>query len=124
MPTGVYIRTEKEKQRLHEMIKQIRCSTSLKGHKFSEEHKKKLGELKIGKKNPQWKGDNVGYKSLHQWIGRKLGKPKKCNHCKETEKKLHWANKGHQYKRNLKDWISLCIACHIKYDKLNNQNYV
>lgn len=67
--------------------------------------------------NPAWKGDNVGYISLHKWVYRHRGSPKKCEHCLSEEKKnYHWANKSHEYKRDLDDWIRLCVSCHKKYD--------
>src|SRR3990167_325793 len=31
-----------------------------------------------GEKHPQWKGDQVGYRALHMWIERNLGKASKC----------------------------------------------
>jgi len=72
-----------------------------------------------GENNFNWKGDTVGYFALHHWINRKLGKPKKCELCcKEFKgRHIHWANIDHQYKRNLTDWISLCVRCHKQYDR-------
>lgn len=78
----------------------------------------KKGQM-IGEKHWEWKGDNVGYRALHQWIIRNLGKAIKCEFCnkqKTTPKSIQWANKSHKYKRNLADWISLCAKCHAKYD--------
>ena len=72
-----------------------------------------------GKKNGNWKGKGVGYFALHSWIRRMLGKVVKCDFCgkeKTTPKSIQWANKSHKYKRNLTDWISLCVKCHKKYD--------
>jgi len=78
---------------------------------------KNLSSLHIkGEKNPKWKGDDVGYQALHTWVRDRLGKPKKCSHCPATTN-LDWANKSGKYKRDLKDWISLCRKCHIWYDK-------
>ena len=71
----------------------------------------------VGNKNPMWKGDKVGYVPLHNWVIRKLGEPKKCEHCnKEDRKKYEWASVNHSYKRNIKYWIRLCTSCHRKYD--------
>lgn len=72
-----------------------------------------------GDKNPKWKGDNVGYDALHDWVKRKLGKPTKCQHCNLdglTGKKIQWANKSGKYRRNTADWIRLCTKCHSEYD--------
>ena len=73
---------------------------------------------KIGNRNWNWKGDSVGYGALHTWIKKRLGKPQKCEHCQSTNKKMyHWANKSGTYKRNLSDWLRLCVSCHRKYDR-------
>jgi hypothetical protein len=84
-----------------------------------------IGKL-TGKNNPRWKGDNIKYGGLHDWIWLCKGRPTKCEHCgTTTAKKFEWANKNHTYKRNLFDYISLCTSCHRKYDiKYNNyQNH-
>lgn len=72
-----------------------------------------------GSKNPAWKGDNVGYGSLHDWVSLAKGKPNFCDHCKSTsEKKYEWANISKEYKRELKDWLRLCTSCHNVFDGL------
>ncbi len=71
----------------------------------------------VGKLHPRWKGDKVGYFALHMWVVRQKGKAKVCEHCGiTTAKKFEWSNKNHKYRRNLKDWSSLCVSCHRKYD--------
>ena len=98
------------------------------GHPQSEETKKKLSRLNLGKKG-YWSGkerplkEKVGNTALHLWIIKKLGRPSKCEHCGKANKKskggrswLQWANKDHKYKRNLTDWIHLCPSCHKIYD--------
>jgi hypothetical protein len=78
--------------------------------------------------NHNWKGEKVGYCALHTWVKRKLGIAKKCEFCGEKKTSLPnsvgWANKGHTYKRNLTDWISLCIKCHSSYDKLYRRGLI
>ncbi len=48
------------------------------GRKMSLETRQKLSQIKKGRftgmDSPVWKGDNVGYGSLHTWIRRQLGK--------------------------------------------------
>ena len=72
-----------------------------------------------GEKNPNWKGDNVSYRGLHLWVESKLGKPKHCAICQNTDERkvYHWANVSKTYKRDLSDWIRLCVSCHSLFDR-------
>lgn len=71
--------------------------------------------------NHKWKGDYVGYRALHYWIERQLGKPNKCEHCLTQKSKFHWANKSQKYLRDTTDWIRLCAKCHKKYDSAKSK---
>ena len=74
----------------------------------------------------KWLGDKISIRGVHTWIERQKGKPQVCEHCGATrkEKWLHWSNIDHKYRRNLDDYISLCVPCHIKYDvKYNNRKF-
>lgn len=74
----------------------------------------------FGEVNPQWKGDIVGYTALHTWVHRQLGQQNYCEHCgnnKLNPRQYNWANKSHEYKRDINDWLRLCVKCHKKYDK-------
>ena len=74
----------------------------------------------LGEKNGMWKGDKVSYVGLHQWVRRKLGRPKKCEHCGTTKAKMYnWANISKKYLRDIKDWKRLCRQCHHKYDNIS-----
>ena len=75
--------------------------------------------VKKGEASPSWKGDNVGYHALHDWVKKHLGRPKYCEFCKSTVAKTYeWANKSGQYKRDLSDWYRLCRKCHSAYDNM------
>ena len=117
------------------------------GTKQTKEHSKKIGDALRGKpktpehitavnkalapirkliapkgeKNGQWKGNKALYGSFHDWVYKWKGSPKKCEHCKSTDKKIyHWANISGEYKRELNDWIRLCVKCHSDFDKGRN----
>lgn len=110
MPTGIYKRTE-EHTRGHFKKGQTPWNKGEKGI--------------IGGSNGLWKGINVSYEGLHQWVSRYLGKPMKCEHCKTTEaKRFEWANKSKEYKRELSDWVRLCTSCHRKYDNLQEKMWI
>lgn len=137
-----YKHTEKAKKKMSE---------AKKGYKLTKEHKQKIGKANRGNHNAlgykhtseakekmrqiglerikngvhnNWKGDNVSYRGLHQWVVRRSGKAKQCEHCNKkliTPKSIHWANKSGKYLRDLTDWIALCVPCHKKYDKALRQ---
>lgn len=109
-----------------------------KGKRWSDEAKKQMSighkikhiepKLKFsasGENNPTWKGDMVGYGGLHDWVKAHKGKPTTCEHCGLTSTNLEWANKSHEYKRDLNDWLRLCRPCHRKYDgKIEIERYI
>jgi hypothetical protein len=95
--------------------KGIRPKTAIK----KGEHRGLVSEFKKGMRPKSWKGENVGYCSLHQWVYYHLGQSMQCEHCGKIETnryKIHWANKSGKYLRDLSDWLRLCFACHRKYD--------
>lgn len=73
-------------------------------------------------KNYAWKGDDVSYTGLHNWVRRYLGTPSKCSECNtETAPKYEWANISKTYRRELDDWVRLCKPCHMRFDGLSRQ---
>lgn len=68
---------------------------------------------------PNFKGADVGYHALHDWVSRHRGKATTCEYCGSTHY-VQWANKTHEYKRELGDWLELCRKCHVRYDRENN----
>lgn len=97
------------------------------GKYHSNEAKKKMSLTRKGKyldeSSPHWKGNNVGYRTLHTWVKNHLGKANHCEYCglnkiPEGKKRyFQWANKSHNYLRELADWLQLCIKCHKQYDR-------
>jgi len=75
---------------------------------------------KTNEQHHQWKGDNVGYEGLHQWVKRHKPKPKVCEMCKQKEP-YDLANISGEYKRDINDFQWLCRSCHMKLDgRINN----
>jgi hypothetical protein len=74
----------------------------------------KRGE-NTGHKHPNWAGDNLTYSGVHQWVGRTLGRPKRCAQC-GGKRHLQWANKSRKYLRRIYDWVALCQVCHRRFD--------
>lgn len=117
MPTGIYIRTEEQKQK--ERQRCLDWNKEKKGKSLKMEHKEKVIKSlnhQKGEFNNNWKGDQVGYGGLHDWVRDNLGTPSLCAHCGKTKGSFEWANVSGEYKRDLSDWIRLCIPCHDIFD--------
>lgn len=91
----------------------------IKGFQKGIKHKT---SFKPGINHPNWKGDEVGYKSLHEWVGVNWGKAKeyKCIClCGCKRQALDWANITGLYNREKENWKTLCRSCHRKVDKIS-----
>jgi len=83
---------------------------------------RRLRGSNLGEKHARWIGDKISYKALHTWVNRHKGKAEKCIFCGST-KRVEWANKSKEYKRDLSDFIELCRSCHGKYDLTDSCKY-
>ena len=110
-PNGLLGRTRTLQERINISIGKKGKPSPLKGIK---RNKDTLLKFKYGKDNVNWKGDEVGYAALHDWVTRKLGTPNVCNNCSEVHNRCHWHNVSKRYKRDLTDWVRLCPRCHTK----------
>ena len=84
-----------------------------------EDVKERIRNKINGDKSPHWKASRVGYRGIHLWIERTLGRPKKCSHCQkisDDSREMQWANKSGRYLRDVSDWIRLCRKCHVIMD--------
>lgn len=86
------------------------------GKKTKEKTIKLMRELKLGEKNPGWKGDNVGYGALHAYINFRHTKPIVCQRCGKKKVNLDLANISGKYTREVKDYAYLCRTCHMTMD--------
>lgn len=75
-----------------------------------------VAKLRLGSNNHNWKGSKVGYNGIHNWVKRRLTKPKTCDLCKKKAKRIDLANISQKYKRDLSDWEWLCRKCHMTKD--------
>ena len=92
--------------------KQLGSYSSIRCHSCS-------GKYLSEENSPVWRGAKGIYRSLHRWVEKHLGHPDTCKHCGRSNLSghlIHWANKSHKYKRDLEDWLRLCVKCHKKYD--------
>lgn len=114
------------KGKKHTIEHRKKVSEALKGHKTSEETKRKIG-LKnkinsLGERNGHWKGDDVGYESLHIWVLYRKPKPELCTKCNERPA-YDLANISGEYKRDINDFEWLCRKCHMESDG-RNKNWI
>ena len=63
----------------------------------------------------KYKGTPSQYTFLHNWVRSKLGFPRRCKICK-SDNNVDWANISQEYKKSVKDWITLCRKCHRRFD--------
>lgn len=62
-------------------------------------------------------GTNGQYRALHNWVDRKLGKPRECDLCGTTEPvRYEWSNISGEYLKDTSDWRRLCVTCHRRAD--------
>lgn len=80
-------------------------------------------EMPKGEVAYHWLGDKVGYGGVHQWLYKKYGKAKECEKCHSVGD-IEWANISKKYKRDISDWMQLCISCHRKYDHVGTKAWI
>lgn len=78
-------------------------------------------KVKRGKDHPFWKGDDVSYFSLHEWLIKYKPKVECCEECGK-KKRLEISNISGEYKRDFDDYKWLCVSCHRKKD-FNYETY-
>jgi hypothetical protein len=69
----------------------------------------------FGPENGLWKGDQVSYRTLHEWVNFHKPKPKDCEKCHKN-KRLEAANISGKYLRDISDYKWLCRKCHMESD--------
>lgn len=95
-----------------------KISESTKGKILSEETKQKISKSKTNEKHPNWKGNDIKYSSLHQWINRHLPQKDLCEFC--NKKPPHdCACITRIYNRDFINWARLCSSCHTIHDRKN-----
>ena len=118
MPRGVFIRSEEHIEKLRKAMSGksnwMRGRTG-KDHPMHGKSRPQSFIDKIsGPNNKAWK-DKPGRVALHEYIRKRLPKPKLCPLCLlKPPKQL--SNKTGIYNRDLKNWWWLCVKCHVYYD--------
>ena len=79
------------------------------------------GKMPKGEQSPHWKGDNIGFVALHQWLQRTYGKASECENanCPKISKRFNWSLlRNKKYERKRENFWQLCVSCHRRYDKI------
>lgn len=76
----------------------------LRGHHLRVEHP------------PWWKGDQVGYRSLHTYLNRWFPKRRVCDECGKAGPTEYALIHGREYSRDRDDYREMCKRCHNSYD--------
>lgn len=115
-----YLEKAYPKEDLKEISKALKKSISSIRMKASRLKIIRKAPVNIGNSNGQWKGDNVGYSSLHEWVTKHKPKTALCENCKKN-KSYDLANISGKYKRDLNDFEWLCRKCHmVKDNRIKN----
>ena len=77
----------------------------------TEWHKEKLR----GRVPANFKGDEASHSAVHKWVYCRLERPAKCVKCGGGGR-IEWASISREAKRDLNDYMALCVKCHRKYD--------
>lgn len=56
------------------------------------------------------------YRTIHAWVQRVKGKPKRCSQCGKAGALIQWANVDHKYRKRPEDYVALCQSCHLEKD--------
>ena len=78
-------------------------------------HSEWVSKNRLGKDNPNWKGDEVISSSMHCWVRDNFKKNGVCEHCGKIGR-TDWSNLTHKYRKIREEWQELCRGCHQRYD--------
>lgn len=118
----------REQAKKSSMIRKNKEEKWHEGHNHSDKTRKQISQntsKKIGKLNPLWKGDQVGYDALHDWVLRNKIFIGKCEICKlesNNRRVIQAANISGEYKRDINDFVWLCNRCHYAFDSIKRAN--
>jgi hypothetical protein len=113
----------KDRQRTVEQLRAMNIAR--RGIPRSPEVRAKISQSKAGiatvwqETHGCWRGDDVRYGGIHQWLNAQFGKPKECqnSNCLGRSTNFDWALKrGMRHKRKRKNYVRLCRSCHRSYD--------
>lgn len=115
MPKGIYNRTREHIEKLKINARSIGLQNKGKKRIRTKAWTENASAAQTGNRNHRWKGDDIGYKGLHDWVFKNFGRPEQCEMCSKDGLKgrqIHWANVSGKYRRDRSDWKRLCARCH------------
>lgn len=97
----------------------VHHSTVYRRLKWSNTPMRTVGQVKLGKLNPNWR-ENPGYGAVHAWVSIRKPRPDLCQEC-GIRPAIDLANISNTYNpdtytRDLGNWEWLCRKCHMIKD--------
>ena len=100
----------------HSLETRQKMSATRTGQRWSSAKRASMEKAIVrGPDHPDWKGDNISYSTLHQWVNRALRKTGACTVCGAL-RITQWANLSGHYRRDLSDFAEMCVPCHLRHD--------
>ena len=72
-----------------------------------------------GEEHGNWKGDAASYAAIHLWVRRHKPRTGICSQCGSqpvprgrNKVGTNFANLSGEYRRDLDDYVELCVSCH------------
>ena len=101
-------------------INHVYCSNNCRHYALVHRNNPNMHYGSKDSNNSQWKGDEVSYNVLHDYIKRHKPKPKLCEDCHE-QPSYDLANISGEYHRDINDFKWVCRRCHMRSDgRMNN----
>ena len=77
---------------------------------------KRATQYQATAENPNWKGESVGYGSLHQWLNDNYPRSGVCEQCGQAARTSYSLIHGRSYSRDRGNYREQCYPCHNAYD--------
>lgn len=71
----------------------------------------------MSERRKEWADKRITqYHSIHYWVKKRLPKTEACSWCGNQSLRIELANLSGDYKKEVSDFVWICVSCHKKYD--------
>jgi hypothetical protein len=118
-PTAIATRTRPQKGWVKGQAVRYRPGHNGRGRPRTAETRAKLSTARRGVNHANWRGDDIGYYTLHRYLRDTYPKSGVCDECGTKPVRTEFALiHGRSYTRDIRDYRELCRRCHMRYDGL------